>query len=130
MTDFVQFLRDEMARRDFESQRSFARWLGMAPATVWQVMDGGREPGLDFLVATSKATGVNIRSLIDLAYPGAISDSDLSADALVLAEQIERLPDDVRKVVRAIIRGSVERNAGEQRQQAGEGDTPRRTNGE
>lgn len=119
MGAFVDFLRDEMARRDLESQRAFARWLGMSPATVWQVMDGGREPGLDFLVATSKATGVDIHTLIELAYPGVLNPSDLSADVLVMAQQLAQLPDDVRRVVRAIIRGSVERNTQEDRQQRG-----------
>ena len=117
MTAFSDFLRDEMARRDLESQRAFARWLGMSPATVWQVMDGGREPGLDFLVATAKATGVDIRTLIELAYPGAITPSELSAETLVLAQLIDQLPDDVRRVIRAMIRGSVDRNTAEQGQQ-------------
>ena len=110
MSAFTDFLRDEMARRDLESQRAFARWLGMAPATVWQVMEGGREPGLDFLIATAKATGVDIRALIDLAYPGLLASGDLTAADVVLAQQIGQLPEDVRRVVRAIIRGSVERD--------------------
>lgn len=121
MSAFTQFLRDEMARRDLESQRAFSRWLGMSSAMVWQVMDGGREPGLDFLVATAKATGVDIRTLIDLAYPGVLNMSDLSADALVLAQQIERLDPDVRRVVRAIIRGSVERDTAQDQQQVSDG---------
>jgi transcriptional regulator with XRE-family HTH domain len=116
MTAFTDFLRDEMARRDFESQRAFSRWLGMSAATVWQVMDGGREPGLDFLLATAKATGVDIRTLIDLAYPGAQTSGDLSAADLVLAQQISQLPDEIRRVVRAIIRGSVERDTTQDQQ--------------
>lgn len=117
MTAFTDFLRDEMARRDLESQRAFARWLGMSAATVWQVMEGGREPGLDFLLATAKSTGVDIRALIDLAYPGLLANTDLTAADVVLAQQIGQLPDDVRRVVRAIIRGSVQRDTAQDQEE-------------
>jgi hypothetical protein len=111
MTPFADFLRLEAKRRDLESQRAIARWLGMSNTVTWQVLDGQREPGLDFLIAAHKATGVNLSDLVELAYPGTISKSDLSLDARVLAQQIESLPDDLLATVRAILRGAGDRDA-------------------
>jgi biotin operon repressor len=121
MTAFADFLRLEAKRRDLDSQRAIARWLGMSSTVTWQVLDGQREPGLDFLLAAHRATGVNLSTLVNMAYPGTLNPAELSADAALLAQQIERLPPEVRDVVRAIIRGSVERNAGEDGQKAGDG---------
>ena len=87
---FVDFLQDEMRRRDIASVRQFAAWLGMSNSMVAQVLDGGRDPGLDFMVALSQKTGVNLADLVELARPGALSRTDLSLEARILAQQIER----------------------------------------
>jgi transcriptional regulator with XRE-family HTH domain len=118
---FTDFLREEQRRRDFESIRQFAAWLGLSSSIVWQVMDGQRDPGLEFLIAVANRTGVSLVDLVELARPGALSRADLSLDARVMAQQIEALPDDVRTVVRAIIRGAAYGEKRKDRQQPGDG---------
>lgn len=103
---FVDFLQAEMRARDLESVRQFALWLGLSPSVVTAVMNGARDPGLDFLSAVANATGVGLSELVELARPGTLRAATLSLDARILAQQIEALPDDMRGVVRAIIRGA------------------------
>ena len=102
---FVDFLREEQRRHDFESVRQFAAWLGLSNSIVWQVMDGKRDPGLDFLIAVANRTGVSLTDLVELARPGVLAQPDLSLDARILAQQIERLPEDERAIFRRAIRG-------------------------
>lgn len=116
---FTDFLREEQHRRGFESVRQFAAWLGLSNSVVWQVMDGKREPGLDFMVAVANKTGVSLADLVELARPGTLSRTDLSLDARVLAQQVEALPDDIRAVVRAIIRGAAYGEHSKDRQKPG-----------
>jgi transcriptional regulator with XRE-family HTH domain len=110
---FIDFLHQQMRAHDFESVRQFAAWLGMSNSIVASVMNGARDPGLEFLIAVSNATGVGLADLVELARPGSLTRTDLSLDARVLAQQIEALPEDVRRVVRTIIRGAA---YGEKRQ--------------
>lgn len=103
---FIDFLREEMRRRDFTSVRQFSAWLGMSNSMVAHVIDGRRDPGLDFMVAVSQKTGVGLADLVELAKPGTLDHTDLSLDARILAQQIEGLEDDERAMVRAILRGA------------------------
>lgn len=105
-TPFADFLRLEAKRRDLESQRAIARWLGMSTTMTWQVLEGQRLPGLDFILAVHRATGVNVSELINLAYPDTITKSDLSLESRILSQQIDQLPREVREMVKAIIRGA------------------------
>ena len=114
---FTDFLREQMRARDLESVRQLSAWLGLSNSVVWAVMEGKQDAGLDFLIAVANATGVGLADLVELARPGTLAKTDLSLDARILAQQVEALPDDMRAVVRAIIRGAAYGERGKDRQQ-------------
>jgi hypothetical protein len=97
-----------MQRREMTSAREFAKFVDVSPTTITRAIDE-REPtipGIDFLIKLSMATKVSISDLVEMAYPDIAMSTRPSASSRVLAQQIEQLPDPVREVVSAIIRGS------------------------
>jgi transcriptional regulator with XRE-family HTH domain len=120
---FIDFLREEIRQRDFESVRQFAVWLGMSNSMVSQVMDGSRDPGMGFMIALSNKTGVSMIDLVELAQPGALKQRNLPATTLILAQQIERLGDDERTLIRSAVRGMLYGEKRKDRQQTSDGET-------
>lgn len=116
---FVDFLYEQMLAHNFESVRQFAMWIGLSNSIVASVMNGTRDPGLDFMIAVANATGVNLADLVELARPGSLPRTELSLDARIIAQQIESLPDDLREAVRAIIRGARYGERAKDKQQRG-----------
>lgn len=107
MSEFKQFLLDEMKRRDM-SARAFAEFVGVATSTITRATDE-REPavpGIEFLIKLAQATGVSITALVALAYPEVTLSTRPSPSAQILAQQIEKLPEAQRQIIAAIIRGS------------------------
>lgn len=107
VSKFSQFLLDEMKRRDM-SARKLAEFFDVSPTTVARAIDtrNPSTPGLDFILKISQATGISVTALIELAYPEVTKATSLSAEAQIIAQQIENLPHDTREVVVSIIRGT------------------------
>lgn len=103
MSEFKQFLQDEMTRRGM-SARQFSEFLDVAPSTVTRCIDekNPATPGLDFLLKVARATGVSITSLVAMAYPDLTITTRPSPSAQILAQQIEQLPEATQEVVLAI----------------------------
>lgn len=106
---FRDFILDEMKKRGMKSARQFALFVGVDPTTISRAIDGRKPtvPGLDLLIKVSEATHKDIFALLALAYPEVVKSSAASPDALLMAQQIEELPQSVKDAVRALIRGNV-----------------------
>ncbi len=97
MNRIAEYVDREIKRREI-SIRGFAELLGLHHNTVIRYLNG-EEPTLDFLVKLAKATGADLIALIDLAYPGIIDQNRPSARAILYAQQLDQLPDEVREVI-------------------------------
>lgn len=104
---FREFIKDQMFRREM-SARQFAEFVDVAPTTITRAIDEAdpSTPGIDFLLKLAQATHVELSTLVDMAYPDIATSTKASPSSRVLAQQIEELPDGIREVVVAIIRGS------------------------
>jgi hypothetical protein len=105
---FISFLEGEIARRQMTA-RQFAIFIDVDPTTVTRALDKRhpRRPGLDFLLALAEKTRTPLSTLIDVAYPEVANNLPPSPSAQLLAEQIERLPEQYRRAIDALIRGAL-----------------------
>lgn len=97
MSTLADYIKKEMVLREM-SMRAFAEICGVTHTTLMRYLEGA-EPTLDFLVKLSRATGADLISLIDLAFPGVIEASRPSARAILFAQQLDQLPDDIREAI-------------------------------
>lgn len=106
-TNFREYLLDEIKTRNM-SASEFARFIGVSPATITRAIDerNPSTPGLDFLLKLSKSMKVSLATLIELAYPEAAAEVQITPSAKALAERIQRLPPNVQETIAAIIKGS------------------------
>lgn len=102
---FAEFLQQEMRRRDL-SVRQFAEVIGIDHSTLSKLMrfEKPPTPSTETLIAVSKATGVSLTTLIALAFPD-LKNIEVTANVLMLAERIERLPPDKRDLIDSLIMG-------------------------
>lgn len=103
---FSGFIEDEI-RKNGSSLRAFARRVGIAHGTIsnW-INEDSPKPELAQLIKLSEVTGVSLETIIGLAYPDVVKKTALSPTARLLAQQFERLGDDVKESILALIRGS------------------------
>lgn len=100
----ADFLDAERRQRGW-SVRQLASAAELDHTTLSKLLRGtGPSPALDTLVSLSRALGVSLVTLLKLAYPD-LPGIDLSADALALADRVQRLTPDQRAVVDALLRG-------------------------
>lgn len=103
-----QFIKDEMSLRGMTSAREFSRLVGVAHITINRILDERADqpykPTIDILIRISKATGKDISSIVYMLYPELHTNAP-SASAVLLAQQIEQLPEDEQRVVRAFLFG-------------------------
>lgn len=110
-TNLREFILSEMKRRDM-SARQFARFVGVGHSTINDFATGiERVPSLDFLSKLADATQTDLAALIYLSFPEVASKTALSADARILAQRIEQLPEPVRDAVKAMIVGQTWKTA-------------------
>lgn len=97
------FIDSELKRRDW-SYRALADAMGVAPSTITRIMDQKKpaEITLEFLVKLSKATNVSLEGIIGMVYPD-VSALRATPSSMVLAQQIEQLPDHLQMAIRALI---------------------------
>lgn len=65
-------------------------------------------PTINVIVKFAEYSSMDFLSLVALAYPDLAQQAILQAESRLLLENIERLPEDVRKAVWMLIRGAVE----------------------
>lgn len=98
------FLDAELRQRGW-SVRQLAVAAGLDHTTVGKRPRGAvPTPALETLVGLSRALGVSLVVLLKLAYPD-LPGIEPSADALLLADRVQRLTPDQRAVVDALICG-------------------------
>lgn len=101
-----QFILREMDSREM-SMRKFAEFIDVSQSTVSRVLDEQQAPTLEFLIKLSKATKTRLGVLAEIAYPDATDYVDPTASSVAIAKMIEKLPDNVRDAVMAIIQSRV-----------------------
>ena len=106
----IEFLELEIQKRGL-SQREFAKEVGVSHRTINKLLDktAKKQPSASatLLLKISKATGVNIVTLMALAYPDvAESINDvvgMDAASLLRSQRIQELPENLREAVDTII---------------------------
>lgn len=99
-----EFILGEMKRRGM-SAREFAKFVGVGHTTINDLVSKDRIPGIDFLSKLADATQTDLAALMYLTFPETATRNALSADARILAQRIEQLPEPVREAVKAMIIG-------------------------
>lgn len=103
MDTLRDFVAAELANRKL-SIRQFAKNAGLGYQTIANIVnDSGNEPEMKTLLRISKYTGTDLIELVRLAYPDIVQETTLSPSAAITAQRIERLPQDLRLAVEALI---------------------------
>lgn len=101
-TPLGRFLKAEIEKRRI-SIREFARRADISHSTISDHLNGiAGEPTLDFLRRVSTYTGIDICTLISLIIPGS-AQSGPSPETIVLAKQLQQLPDEMLAIVKRLI---------------------------
>lgn len=94
-----EFLIAEMNKRKL-SQREFATLMGIDYSTISKHISGKiAKPSLDFLVRLSEGTHTNLQTVIAFAYPEVADKMKFDPEILLLAERLDRLPEDVKEFI-------------------------------
>ena len=103
---------------EYENQLEFAKAIETDRSTLSRLLDYDHpmRPSVSLLIKLHKLTGVSVGSLVALAYPDQVERAEASLFSLVMAEMLEQLPEEMREVVVAIIRGAPRRGGGKQEQ--------------
>jgi transcriptional regulator with XRE-family HTH domain len=104
-----EFIQREIQKREM-SLSEFARFVGVSHQTISKYMDyrgGTGYPEFGFLVKLSLATGTDLGALASLVEPSA---SHITPSARLLAERIEKLSEEKRELIDALILGLAIKN--------------------
>lgn len=100
------FLQLEIDKRQM-SARAFARFVGVDSKTINKFLNNDLEdvgyPSVDFLLKLSKATAIDIGSLMGLVDPNVPRIANIAPDAIITSQRIEQLPDTYREIIDDII---------------------------
>jgi transcriptional regulator with XRE-family HTH domain len=109
---FSEFIRQEISKRSM-SARAFAAFIGVTHSTINRFSDPTESglPSLEFLRRLSIKTQVDICTIIGLIFPELVPSTNIETSAIILAEQIEHLPSNIRQVVESIVRDNLANNA-------------------
>lgn len=96
------FIAQEMKLRNDMSARQFAELVDVAPGTINAYINGKDiTPTFDFLEKLSSKTGIDLCTLVALAFPRAKTQPN--PEALILMERYLRLPENVRQVIQTLV---------------------------
>ncbi len=106
------FVLDQMDSRGM-SNREFGKFTGISNTTINRIVNPANKqvPSMDVLSKLARATNTPLVRVIAVAYPG-VADQLAEKGSVrdtVLAELFEELPDNVKEVIRALIRGQGKR---------------------
>lgn len=96
LTALVRWLDSEIAASQL-TPSAFAQRAGIHHSVLSRIMRMERQPRLETLQKLSEATHTSLSVLVKLAFPEYEYGSGPSAAALLLAQQLEGLPDDVQQ---------------------------------
>lgn len=103
-TPLSEFVWQEIVNRRI-SQREFADLLGVSHTTIGRIVRGEvTDPTLGFLVKLANVTHTDICALIAIIHPEAFQSG---AESRILADRINRLPADQRKLIELVLSGSM-----------------------
>jgi len=99
----ANFIRQEMAARKM-SIRAFAEYVDVANHTMQRYVEGN-PPTIDFLAKLAKATKIDLLALVELSFPEVVESTRPSPEALIVAQRLENLPEDIRQVLTQVLCG-------------------------
>lgn len=102
-TALAQFLRKQMEHRSM-TIRDFAKFIGVSHSVVQRAIDEDKPstPDTETMIKISKALGVDMNTLAYMLDPGALS---MDFEAVILAQQIQSLPEEDRRAIDALLMG-------------------------
>lgn len=116
MSDFIN---QQMNQRQIKTVREFARFVDLNHETVNQLLDykkgATKYPAVGTIVKLAEATNTDPCALLLLVLPEDLNITTPNREDLLLAEQIKRLPTDVRGVVDSFLVSLVQHGGNEQR---------------
>lgn len=97
---FREFVLEEIKKRSL-TPRQFALRVGVDPSTLTRLLDerNPSQPSVEFLIKMAAETGYAVTTLIGLAYPDVAAADNLPVSAMLMAERIKQLPDDLRNTI-------------------------------
>ena len=94
-----KFIVEEMHKRKM-SMRDFASLMGVSHATISDyASDKQKSPQSAFLVKLADTTNTNLQAIFALAYPEVAERTALSPEAIIIAQRLDRLPDNTRDIL-------------------------------
>lgn len=96
----TKFIKQEMELNKVD-QQGFAKLVKVSHSTIGRIINNKDEPSLATLIKISKGTNADIAMIISLASGQEIKG--VKPESLLLAERIERLPDNVKQLIDNVI---------------------------
>jgi transcriptional regulator with XRE-family HTH domain len=113
--DLKAFVRAEMDQRNMTT-RAFAEFCGVSHMTIQRLSSETPDnrkngPELASILKIAAATGRDITAVLAIAYPEEFRNDPLSPHARIMAQRLERLPEDVRRDVEKAINDALARHS-------------------
>lgn len=109
MTKLVKFIEDYIDQQGI-SRRALAEKMGVQHRTLNHYLNSDIVPTLYFLIRLSSATGYDLLTLVALVAPDNVHHA--SADDMLLAQDINKMPEARRAVVVELVRGGGNKGGG------------------
>lgn len=104
MNKLQEFILTYLSENDM-SRRKLAEKMGVQHRTLNKYINEDKSPTLYFVHQLSRATGYDILTLIALAEPDSVHHA--SADAMLIAQRIDKLPELQRRIIIDLIRATL-----------------------
>jgi transcriptional regulator with XRE-family HTH domain len=112
--ELKDFIRNQMQAMNL-SVRDFAKMCGVSHSTIVRLISEDPEkridrPDLQSIIKIANATRTDLYSVLQMAYPEEMQQDQLSPQARIIAQGIERLPEKEKKAIQRLI---IEHSKGE-----------------
>src|SRR5690349_6447934 len=104
MNKLQEFILEYLSEHEM-SRRALAEKMEVQHRTLNKYLNEDKSPTLYFVSQLSRATGYDILTLIALAEPNSVHHA--SADAMLIAQRIDKLPELQRRIIIDLIRASL-----------------------
>lgn len=105
MNKLQEFIQGYLDDNNNMSRRALAEKMVVQHRTLNNYMNEDKSPTLYFLTRLSSATGYDLLTLVALVAPDNIHQ--VSADVMLLAQQIDKLPEPDRSIVIKLIKAAL-----------------------
>jgi len=109
MTKLSDFIEDYIQQHGL-SRRALAEKMGVQHRTLNNYLNTNTDPTLYFLIRLSSATGYDLLTLVALVAPDHVHHA--SAEDMLLAQDINKLPEARRSIIVELIRGGGNKGGG------------------